>query len=212
LAVAGLALLCVAGVALSSWVQGAPVALDRMPAPLRAPFNGSVQSAVPGAPAAARVGARRRAARRLARPVRVEIPAIGVHARVIRLGLRYDRTLEVPSNFAETGWWSGGARPGERGPAVIVGHVDSTTGPAVFYRLPQLSRGDMIRIVRADGSAARFTVQSKQRVPKARFPTAKIYGRTRTPTLRLITCSGTFDRSSGHYLDNTIVFATAVGR
>jgi hypothetical protein len=147
---------------------------------------------------------------RPARPVRIEIPAIGVRAPVVRLGLNEDRTLEVPTDFGDAGWWSGGPRPGEPGPAVIAGHVDSYTGPAVFFRLPELDPGDTIIVGRRDGSRARFTVRGSEQYPKARFPTARVYGRTTGPTLRLITCGGAFDQSTGHYLDNTVVYA--VGR
>jgi sortase (surface protein transpeptidase) len=150
-----------------------------------------------------------RPARRAASPVRVVIPAIGVRAPVVRLGLNPDHTLEVPTNFGDTGWWTGGARPGEPGPAIIAGHVDSHTGPAVFYRIRELRAGDAVIVERRDGSRARFVVQGSEQYPKARFPTARVYGRTAGPTLRLITCAGTFDRSSGHYLDNTVVYARA---
>jgi sortase (surface protein transpeptidase) len=146
------------------------------------------------------------------RPVHIQIPAIGVDARVIRLGLNPDHTLEVPRNFADTGWWAGGTSPGDPGPAVIAGHVDSYTGPAVYFRLKELRRGDGIRIVRRNGSVVRFTVQGLHSYPKSHFPTKQVYGPTRQPTLRLITCSGTFDRSTGHYLDNTVVFATLAAR
>lgn len=149
-------------------------------------------------------------AKRAALPVRIEIPALGVRAPIIRLGLNADRSLEVPTDFGDTGWWSGGSRPGERGPAVIVGHVDSKTGPAVFYRLRELHRGDAIVVVGHDGSRTRFTVEGSEQYPKDDFPTARVYGSTPGPTLRLITCSGTFDHSTGHYLSNTVVYATAV--
>ena len=144
-------------------------------------------------------------------PARIEIPAIGVRAPVIRLGLNRDGSLEVPLRFGDTGWWSGGSRPGEAGPAVIAGHVDSRTGPAVFFRLGTLRRGDRVRVLRRDGTAAIFAVQRLEHHPKDHFPTAEVYGRTRGPSLRLITCGGAFDRSSGHYVDNTIVFADPVG-
>jgi hypothetical protein len=139
--------------------------------------------------------------------VRLEIAAIGVRAPVIRLGLNRDGTLEVPARFDEVGWWTGGARPGERGPAVIAGHVDSRTGPAVFFRLDRLRARDTIVVVRRDGSRARFVVQRIARYRKAAFPTARVYGPTRAPALRLITCSGAFDAASGHYVDNTVVYA-----
>jgi hypothetical protein len=145
--------------------------------------------------------------RRVAPPVRIEIGAIGVRAPVIRLGLNRDGSLEVPTRFDEVGWWAGGARPGERGPAVIAGHVDSRTGPAVFFRLDRLRTRDAIVVVRRDDSRVRFVVQRVARYRKAAFPTARVYGSTRGPTLRLITCSGAFDSATGHYVDNTVVYA-----
>jgi LPXTG-site transpeptidase (sortase) family protein len=150
-----------------------------------------------------------RADKEAADPRRIEVPAIGVSARVIELGLNADRTLEVPKRYEQTGWWKGGPEPGERGAAVIAGHVDSKTGPAVFHRLEQLRAGDQIRVHRADGTQARFVVRRLERHPKDDFPTGKVYGRTDKPTLRLVTCSGDFDASTGHYVDNTIVFADA---
>src|SRR4051812_8724380 len=144
---------------------------------------------------------------RVARPVRVRIPAIGVDAPLVSLGLDASGALEPPRGFREAGWWAGGARPGERGPAVIAGHVDSKTGPAVFFRLDRLRARDPIVIVRRGGSRVRFLVQRVARYRKAAFPTAAVYGPTRGSTLRLITCSGAFDSASGHYLDNTVVYA-----
>ncbi|HEX5620768.1 MAG TPA: class F sortase [Solirubrobacteraceae bacterium] len=146
-------------------------------------------------------------ARRPARPVRVEIPSIGVDASIVPLGLNTDRTLQVPSDFGDAGWWTGGPRPGEPGAAIIAGHVDSYTGPAVFFRLGELGLGAEIVVVRRDGTRGRFRVVGREQYPKDEFPTERVYGRTSDPALRLITCSGTFDRSSGHYLDNTVVYA-----
>ena len=131
-------------------------------------------------------------------------------APVIPLGLNPDRTLEVPSDFGDAGWWTGGARPGAPGPAIIAGHVDSKTGPAVFYRIRDLAPGAAIAVVRRDGTRARFRVIGSEQYPKTRFPTERVYGATSRPTLRLITCSGVFDRDSGHYLDNTVVYAVSV--
>jgi sortase (surface protein transpeptidase) len=141
--------------------------------------------------------------------VGIEIPTIGVDAPIVPLGLNADRTLQVPRDFGDAGWWAGGARPGERGPAIVAGHVDSYTGPAVFFRIRELRGGDAIVIVRRDGSHARFTVLGTEEYPKADFPTARVYGPTAGPTLRLVTCSGTFDHASGHYLDNTVVYAVS---
>ncbi|MCW3063896.1 MAG: putative sortase family protein [Solirubrobacterales bacterium] len=149
---------------------------------------------------------------RVSLPLRIAIPRLGVRARIVRLGLSGDGTLEVPDNFADTGWWSGGSRPGEPGPAVVAGHVDSRRGPAVFFRLGSLRRGDVIRIGRRDGTVVRFAVQRLARYPAGRFPGGRVYGATRRPTLRLITCAGDFDRSTGRYRDITVVYATLVAR
>ena len=143
-------------------------------------------------------------------PVRVEIPAIGVSSSLVRLGLNPDRTMEVPGDFQVAGWFTGAPQPGQLGPAVIAGHVDSRTGPAVFYRLRDLRPGDQIRVVRADRRVVRFKVDSLASYPKQSLPPDAVYGATTTPALRLITCAGTFDRSSRSYRDNLVVSATRV--
>ena len=141
------------------------------------------------------------------RPAHIRIGAIGVSARVVPLGLARDHTMATPRRFSQTGWFRPGPEPGERGPAVIAGHVDSLNGPAVFYKLGQLHKGDTIAITRADHSVIHFTVQGLERWPKASFPTKRVFGRTRGATLRLITCSGDFNHATGHYVDDTIVYA-----
>ena len=140
-------------------------------------------------------------------PVRIEIPAIGVSAAVIRLGLNRDGSMQVPADFGLTGWFTGGPAPGETGPAVIAGHIDSRTGPAVFYRLRELRAGDRINVARADGTTVRFAVDSVVRYPKQAFPTEAVFGPAPEPLLRLITCGGTFDRSRGSYRDNIVITA-----
>jgi sortase (surface protein transpeptidase) len=140
-------------------------------------------------------------------PVRIEIPAIGVDAPVVPLGLEPSGALEAPEGLAETGWWTDGPEPGEAGPAVVAGHVDSRAGPAVFYRLDDLRPGDGVEVVREDGSRVAFVVERLEQHPKADFPTEAVYGDTEGAALRLITCGGAFDRSTGHYLDNVIVYA-----
>jgi Sortase domain len=145
-----------------------------------------------------------------ASPKAVVIRKIGVAAPLIRLGLGPGRRMEVPEDFSVAGWYVGGPRPGELGPAVIAGHVDSKRGPAVFYRLGELRRGDLIVVRYSGGFQVRFRVERTERHPKAAFPTSRVYGRTAGAKLRLITCGGTFDRASGHYRDNVIVFASAV--
>jgi sortase (surface protein transpeptidase) len=144
-------------------------------------------------------------------PIRVRIPEIGVDADVIDLGLNRDGSLEVPKDFAQTGWYTGRSVPGNVGPSVVVGHVDSKKGPAVFYRLRDLEAGDTIEIHRSDGMVALFRVTEADLVSKDEFPTDQVYGSTAVPTLRLITCGGSFDRSAGSYRGNLIVFAEHLG-
>jgi LPXTG-site transpeptidase (sortase) family protein len=141
-------------------------------------------------------------------PQRVEIPAIGVSARVQPLVLDRAGALTAPTRYSDTGWYEAGPEPGEKGAAVIAGHVDSKRGPAVFYRLRQLQRGDVIRIRRTDGSSVRFRVDRIEQWSKAQFPTRRVYRRTSKPVLRLITCSGDFNSATGHYTANTIVYAS----
>jgi Sortase domain len=135
------------------------------------------------------------------------IPAIGVDAKVIPLGLAPDGSLEVPQDYGLAGWWTGGPFPGERGPAVIVGHVDSKAGPAVFYWLRALRPGDLIIVWRAGEARSRFVVDSMEWYAKTAFPTRRVYGSVPGAALRLITCGGDFDHNTGHYVDNLVVFA-----
>ena len=207
------ALLAAAGVALA--IAAVVVATGRpssAPPPPQAPARSAVVRADPSTAAQQRPARRRNRPRaalhpRVAPPARISIPAIGVDARVIRLGLDRKGALEVPSRWGDAGWYVHSPRPGAPGPAVMAGHVDSTSGPAVFYRLGALRRGAAIRVARADGTTARFRVQRVERWPKAHFPTDRVYGDTRRPTLRLITCGGAFAGGTGHYTDNTIVVA-----
>jgi sortase (surface protein transpeptidase) len=147
-------------------------------------------------------------------PVRLEIPAIGVATGLQRLGRAGDGTVEVPhgqDQWEVAGWYEDGTRPGDPGSAVILGHVDSKAGPAVFYRLRELRPGDRVEVFRAGGSRVAFTVERVARYDKRRFPTAEVYYPTLEPMLRLVTCGGAFDPASGHYTDNVIVFATLNG-
>ncbi len=143
-------------------------------------------------------------------PTRIEIPAIGVRAPVGRVGLSAQGTIEVPplARAGETGWYEHGPTPGELGPAVVLGHVDSAAGPAVFFRLAQLKPGDTIEITRADGRVAVFRTASVEKVLKTAFPTDRVYGNLDYAGLRLVTCGGTFDKSRGSYTGNVIVYAT----
>jgi sortase (surface protein transpeptidase) len=148
--------------------------------------------------------------RRVARPVSLVIPAIGVRTRLIRLGLTSAGTLQVPGSTAVAGWYTGSPRPGAPGGAVIAGHIDSYQGPGVFFRLRLLHRGERVYVRRANGSLAVFRVTRVRSYLKTRFPTSAVYGPTPDAQLRLITCGGTFDPVTGHYLSNTIVYAALV--
>jgi hypothetical protein len=140
-------------------------------------------------------------------PLRIEIPAIAASAPVDPLGLNPDGTLQVPADFARAGYYTGRPPPGATGPAIIVAHVDSKSGPAVFARLRDLKPGDEVTVTRADRSRVLFVIDRLESHPKNAFPTKAVYDPTPGATLRLITCGGSFDRRSGHYRDNTIAFA-----
>ena len=143
----------------------------------------------------------------VANPVGVRIPAIGVDADIVPLGLLPDGSIDVPSDFDQTGWWVDGPEPGEPGPAVILGHVDSRRGPAVFFDVGNLEPGDVVNVDRADGTVASFVVDRVEQHPKNDFPTDAVYGPTPDPVLRLVTCGGVFNRDRRSYEDNIIVFA-----
>lgn len=146
----------------------------------------------------------------VADPTAVRIPTIGVSASPLTsLAVLDDGTLEVPRDPQRAGWWRSGPEPGETGAAVIVGHVDSRDGPGVFFRLRDLRAGDAIHVDRADGTTATFVVTRVEQHAKDAFPTRAVYGTVDAPALRLVTCGGQFDRGSGHYLDNVVVFARA---
>ena len=146
-------------------------------------------------------------------PVSLAIPAIGVDSAVLHLGLNADGTIQVPSLVTSAGkaaWYKYSATPGQVGASVIEGHVDSTQGPAVFFRLGALSPGDTIDVRLADGVTAIFRVTGVREYPKSQFPAKAIYGATDYAALRLITCGGVFDYTTGHYLSSTVVFASLV--
>jgi sortase (surface protein transpeptidase) len=146
----------------------------------------------------------------VARPVSLTIPLIGVKTQLITLGLTAGGALQVPTSWTVAGWYTGSPRPGAIGSAIIVGHIDSQSGPAVFFRLPELRRGDDVYVKRADGTTAEFRVTAVQTYLKDQFPTQTVYGPTPDAELRLITCGGTFDLATGHYLSNIVVYATEV--
>ncbi|HEX3261091.1 MAG TPA: class F sortase [Pseudonocardia sp.] len=183
----------------ASAVAGATVLLTpavsgERPALLRPP------AAAPGAAAVAPV-----------RPVAVSIPALSVAGPLEELVADADTgELAAPADPARAGWYAAGVVPGDRGPAVIGGHVDSRSGPGVFFRLRTLRPGDLVDVTRSDGRTVRFSVIAVALYPKDRFPTEAVYGPTSGPELRLVTCGGTFDRSARSYDDNVVVDAALV--
>ncbi|HEX5858149.1 MAG TPA: class F sortase [Microbacterium sp.] len=144
-------------------------------------------------------------------PTRIRIPSIGVDSALERLAVGGDGRLATPADYGLAGWYAGGVVPGAIGPAIIAGHVDSPTAPAVFARLGELTPGSEVLVIREDGSELAFRVTGAAQSSKSDFPTAAVYSNVPAPELRLITCAGGFDHATGHYTDNLIVFAALVG-
>lgn len=143
-------------------------------------------------------------------PVSLDIPSVRIDTRLLRLGLNRDGTLQVPWKPLLAGWYTGSPTPGQLGPSIIAGHVDSwATGPAVFYRLGQVVVGAQVHVTRADSSVADFRVTAVRTYPKVSFPTKVVYGDVNRAELRLITC-GTWNSSTQEYDDNVVVFARLV--
>jgi sortase (surface protein transpeptidase) len=145
-------------------------------------------------------------------PTELSIPSLNISTTFEEpLILDASGTIMVPEGNDTVGWYKLGAAPGERGTASILGHVDSKQGPAVFYSLGRLVPGDLIHVTRADGSVATFAVEYLERYKQSDFPTEKVYGMTEEPTLRLITCSGIYERGEARYTHNLVVYARFIG-
>lgn len=151
-----------------------------------------------------------RSARKVARPVALTIPAIGVRTSLERLGRTPQGTLQVPVSTAVAGWYTGSPRPGEIGSSIIAGHIDSTQGPGVFFRLRLLRPGDLVYVRRANRTLVVFRVYAEGTYAKSRFPTERVYGPAPDAELRLISCTGVFDQATGSYLSNVVVYATQI--
>ncbi len=141
-------------------------------------------------------------------PVRLRIPSLGVDAPIGSVGKAPDGTVEVPQRWEDVGWFDEGARPAEDGPSVLLGHVDSKAGPAVFARLPQAPPGAVVEVVGDGGEVTRWRVERTEQHPKTQFPTEAVYLPALRPELRLVTCGGEFDRATRHYRDNVVVYAS----
>jgi len=180
-----------------------PGSTPAVPAPGSATAPAPSASAVPGAlPALA-----------ASDPVHLDVPAIKVSSDLLDLGLNPDNTLQVPplEKDSRAGWYHGSPTPGQTGPSVILGHVDSSEyGPGVFFQLGALKPGDTATVTRADRTAVTFQVDRVVRYPKDQFPTLDVYGNTADSELRLITCGGAFDAKARSYLDNIVVYASMV--
>lgn len=150
-----------------------------------------------------------------ARPLRVDIPELGVQAPVVGRGLTRDGAVDPPpyDQPGVVGWYESGTRPGAAGTALMVGHVDTTTRPAVFYKISTMQPGETIRVVRDDGKVARFTVDDVQVLSRDDFDAQRAYGTRRQgrAELRLITCGGAFDRATRSYTANVVVSAYLTG-
>jgi sortase (surface protein transpeptidase) len=129
-----------------------------------------------------------------------------VSSTLTSLGLNADGSVHVPDSFSIAGWFNGSVTPGQVGPTIILGHVDSTAGPGVFFRLGDLRPGDQVTLTRADGAIVTYRITGVRQYPKDHFPTLAVYGNTPVPTIRLITCGGAFDTATHHYLSNIVAF------
>ena len=142
-----------------------------------------------------------------AKPTVVRIPALGVTSNIIDLGLQSDGKMEVPPDAKDVGWFTSSPLPGQPGPSVLAAHVNWKGEDGPFAKLEQLKQGDQVIVESADGATATFVVDRVEAHPKTRFPSEAVYGDTEGPELRLVTCGGVFDTASGHYQENTIVWA-----
>ncbi|MEY9931773.1 sortase (surface protein transpeptidase) [Catenulispora sp. GP43] len=147
-----------------------------------------------------------------ATPTAISIPEIGVHHSLIQLGQSSDGSIQTPplTDPSVPGWYRYSPAPGQVGPAVIVGHIDGTTGAeGVFYNLGALRPGDTVDVTRSDNTVAVFRIDGVEKYAKSSFPTLTVYGNTTNPQLRLITCAGPFENQ--HYQDDIVVYATLTG-
>jgi len=143
-------------------------------------------------------------------PVALRIPAIGVDVSLSTLGLNADHTVQVPTDFQQAGWFGLGPSPGQTGSAVILGHVDSYTGPAVFFQIRTLRAGDQVNVSLADGAIAHFQVSAVAMYAKDQFPAQQVYAPHGGSALQLVTCGGTFDTHTRSYLSNIVAYTTLV--
>lgn len=147
---------------------------------------------------------------RRSRPVHLSIPIIGLSVPLTVVTRNKNGTVNVPTNFAVPAWYSGARSPGQKGSAVILGHVDNFHGPAVFFHLDKLQLGNRVDVTLADGRKLVFAVIGERMYKKTNFPDKLVYGPRDYPALQLVTCGGIFDSATGHYLSNIVVFTALI--
>jgi Sortase domain len=182
-----------------------PVSTPKTTLPKSQSAGGAVTATTPTSPPAALQQFALRST-----PVQLGVPAIGLNVSLSTLGLNADGTVQVPTNIAQPGWYRLGPSPGQDGSAVILGHVDSYRGPAIFYKLRSLVPGDLVDVSLADGVSAQFKVTFVAMYSKSSFPDQEVYGGQGHSSLQLVTCGGAFDSHTGHYLSNVVVYTSLV--
>jgi LPXTG-site transpeptidase (sortase) family protein len=143
-------------------------------------------------------------------PTELSIPDVAIQTSLLTVGRNADNTIKVPDSYETAGWYKHSPTPGEIGPTIIVGHVDSYRGPAVFWRLSQMQPMQLVKIKRADGQTVTYQVTDVKQFDQNNFPTNEVYGNITHAGLRLITCGGVYNRSTNSYSHNTVVYATMV--
>ena len=203
--IVGLVMVAVGGFVVAHALSGG----SKLPPAAAQDIPAAVSTRVPFSPKPGSVAAPLRASA----PMTIVIPAIGVDAPVTRLDLNADGTVQVPplNDHNLAGWYDRSVTPGAKGTSVILGHVDDYAGPSVFYNIKNLRKGEAVDVVRADGRTAVFAVDGVQKAAKTNFPTSDVYGNVPYPALRLVTCGGPFDPSTGEYLDSIVVYAHLAG-
>ncbi len=173
----------------------APTTASKAPAPTKARRRGTVPTSAQTAPGLG-----------FSAPREIAIPKLGVDSEIVNLDRNPDGSVAVPTSFHVAGWYEHSVSPGQAGPSVFLGHVDSTSGPGIFYRVGLLQPGDKVVVTRDDGKVATYVITGVRQYPKTGFPTIDVYGNTAVPTIRLITCGGAFDSATGHYVSNIVAF------
>ena len=143
-------------------------------------------------------------------PVQLRVPAIGLSVSLSSLGITPYGTVQVPTTITQPGWFRLGPSPGQIGSAVILGHVDNSTGPGVFFNLRTLAAGDQVFVLLTDGDTVQFAVDSVAMYSKEQFPAQRVYASHGSSALQLVTCGGVFDHQTGSYLSNVVVYTSLV--